>query len=435
MPDARQTIEGVIEDGDGVIRVEPAWVCRKFLPHGERLGRENYEPDDGDVEGRGFVSERWLASTTKADNEVGPPDEGLSYIQTGTDEPLLLKDAVMQAPDLIVGEEYAANHAEMLATGSLGRLAKIYDFAVRIPFHLHQMKEDTDELSKERGFPVGPKREAYYFPPDVPMGKDPSTYFGINLSLFENGLDEVKAFFADYLQNWVDGSIASYEDDWILKASIEQMLKAEVGYLLPSGGLHAPGTALTIELQEDSDVFAMYQAFLSNNSPVPIGTLWKDVPKKDVEAENVWAAVKQVDWELSTDPEYTDKFRLVPTLRPETQQDGGMEQWIHYGSRNEAFTGLKVTVNPGQTFTSRDAGVYNALTWKGEGTINGLEVIGTGTEINPRKHMYDEVVVTHKAAVRGVPITNTGTTPLTIIKFFGPDINKGDHMPLVEAYR
>ena len=66
------------EQGEGILRLAPAWVPRAFCIPGRRL---KLHPDDYYAFGatRGGIDERWFSSTTKADN--GPlttPDEGLS---------------------------------------------------------------------------------------------------------------------------------------------------------------------------------------------------------------------------------------------------------------------------------------------------------------------------------------------------------------------
>ena len=45
---------------------------------------------------------------------------------------------------------------------------------------------------------------------------------------------------------------------------------------------------------------------------------------------------------------------------------------------------------------------------------------------------WDEVFISHEAAVRGVEIENTGCEPLVGLRYFGPDVHKnmpkiGDH--------
>lgn len=65
----RKIVEKEIEKNNGIIRLEPAWVARSFLPPGKRLGLEE---KDYYVSERGWISERWLASVTLADNAIGP---------------------------------------------------------------------------------------------------------------------------------------------------------------------------------------------------------------------------------------------------------------------------------------------------------------------------------------------------------------------------
>lgn len=415
-------LERIIGTYNGIIPLEPAWVCRDFLPAGHRLGLQNYTLEDTR---RGEISERWLASTTKADNAIGPDDEGLSYVRTDAvgGEKLLLKDAVIAAPELIVGEEYAASHKEMLQKGSLGRLAKIYDFKVRLPYHLHQMQRDAAKVGRNS------KEEAYYFPPGVPMLDDDSTFFGIRPELVRAGV--YKQLLAQYLNEWQEGKIQTYAQDWILHYSVEQKLEHEVGYLLPAGGLHAPGSAVTIELQEDSDVFAMLQAVLSDGTQIPHAALWKDVHPDDKAAHGVKAVVEQVDSELAADANFAENHRIVPVIRHE-QGPGAKEEWIYYGSDNPKFTGTKVTVEPGKTFTSRDNGAYSVLVWDGEGTFGGLPIKGTAGRIGD--HKQNELFVTYERATKPLEIKSTGTEPILLIKFFGPDINK-EGLPLVKAYR
>jgi hypothetical protein len=72
-PDTRSTVEKALAAGNGILRLEPAWVARDFLPPGRRLGLTEAQYDVGE---RGWICERWLASTTKADNRISPPDEG-----------------------------------------------------------------------------------------------------------------------------------------------------------------------------------------------------------------------------------------------------------------------------------------------------------------------------------------------------------------------
>ncbi|MBU4450687.1 MAG: hypothetical protein KKE35_05285, partial [Actinobacteria bacterium] len=253
MGDIKNVLEKVIQDGNGIIKLKPAWVARDFLPPGKRLGLKDEEYDVGE---RGFISERWLASVTKADNAISPEDEGLSYLNVDWSEEVNLRDAVAAAGDLIMGTQYAKTHS------GLGRLAKIYDFGARIPYHIHQMEKDAKLVG------ANSKDEAYYFPEDVETGPHPETFFGVHPYI----VDEKKYdILLPYLVAW--------KDDLILQHSRAYLNVQGEGFFLPSGVLHAPGTALTIELQEDSDVFSMLQA-LNAGKIISKELLFKDVCKE-----------------------------------------------------------------------------------------------------------------------------------------------------------
>ena len=136
----REIVENALAKGNGILRLEPAWVARDFLPPGRRLGLKEEEYDVGE---RGWISERWLGSTTKADNRIGPPDEGLSYIALEGNERVTLRDAVAVAGSAIIGEEYAKTHE------GLGRLPKIYDYGLRITINTDNRLVSDTNVTKE----------------------------------------------------------------------------------------------------------------------------------------------------------------------------------------------------------------------------------------------------------------------------------------------
>jgi hypothetical protein len=388
-------VENALAKGDGILRLEPAWVARDFLPPGRRLGLKNEEYEVGE---RGWICERWIGSTTKADNRISPPDEGLSYV-TVEGARMTLKEAVEVAGPAIMGAEYAKTHA------GLGRLAKIYDFGSRIPFHIHQRKADAAKLGHN------PKEEAYYFPEDVDLGPHPETFFGVHPYIVrENKQDLLLPF----LKEW--------KDDLILQHSRAYLNVRGEGFHLPSGVLHAPGTALTIELQEDSDVFAMLQA-LNAGKVISKDLLYKDVTPEDRAKLGEKAVLDQVDWEISGDPYFYENRHTPPVLVKETRQPGGEEHWIYYNTTK--FSGKRLVVKPGQTFQSVDNGVYNVLVWRGKGRYGGYEVEGLSFG-------FDELLISHDRATKPLPVENTGDSDLIIFKFFGPDINMD--VPMLPKY-
>ncbi|MFW6181876.1 MAG: hypothetical protein ACOC8N_09010, partial [Spirochaetota bacterium] len=388
-------VEKALEKGDGMLRLRPCWVARDFLPPGRRLGLKEEEYDVGE---RGYICERWLASVTKADNRISPPDEGLSYLDI-EGENLLLRDAVQAAGPLIMGERYAAGHR------GLGRLVKIYDYATRIHYHLHQMEPDARKVGKNS------KDEAYYFLEDVDMGAHPETFFGVHPYIVEQGRQY--DLLLPHLEEW--------NSDLILKHSRAYLNAPGEGFHLPSGVLHAPGTALTLELQEDSDVFAMLQARIGDRV-TPKELLFKDVSPEDRRRLGERAVLEQVDWEICADPYFYENRHLEP-VPVEGGGEGGLEQWIYYNTTK--FSGKRVTVHPGKSYTCRDNGVYNLLVWRGSGTVGGHQVQGG-------EHGMDELLVSHHRATRGVEIRNTGSGELVLYTFFGPDINTD--IPYIQPY-
>jgi hypothetical protein len=393
----RESVEEALAAGNGILRLEPAWVARDFLPPGRRLGLREEEYEVGE---RGWICERWIGSTTKADNRVGPPDEGLSYLVLESDERITLKEAVEVAGPAIMGEEYAKSH-----TG-LGRLAKIYDFGARIPYHLPQMKKDAALVG------ANSKEEAYYFPEDVPVGPHPETFFGVHPYITEQKKYDI---LLPYLEDW--------KDDLILRHSRAYLLVPGEGFHLPSGVLHAPGTALTIELQEDSDVFAMLQALVAGKI-ISKELLFKDVRAEDRTELGERVILGQVDWEISGDPYFFENRHTSPQPVKGEQQEGGEEHWIYYNTTR--FSGKRLVVKAGQRYTSVDNGVYNILVWRGEGWYDGYR-------IEAGNFGLDELLVSHAVATEPIVVENTGTEDLMIFKFFGPDINLD--VPMIPQYK
>ena len=103
----KKLISEVLKEGDGVLRLMPAFVPRRFGKAGHRL---KLHPDDYFAYGmeRGSITERWFSSTIAAQN--GPkalPDEGMSYVAVSydSDEKFSLKEAVEVLGEELIGKE------------------------------------------------------------------------------------------------------------------------------------------------------------------------------------------------------------------------------------------------------------------------------------------------------------------------------------------
>lgn len=382
----RDVLERLLNAGNGVLRCEPAWVARDFLPPGRRLGLPE---DQYDVGERGFICERWLASTTKADNRVGPEDEGLSHVVGEHGERLALRDAVAADPTAVLGATYAATHP----TG-LGRLAKLFDYGYRLPYHVHPPQEFASLVG------CNAKDESYHFPGGVDMGAHPETFFGVHPWIAEQRAHDT---LLPYLVDW--------DSDLILRHARAELQVAGEGFHVPSGVLHAPGTALTLELQEDSDVLAMFQA-LNAGRIISKELLFKDVRPQDREEHGERFPLGFVDWELNGDPWFYENRHLSPQPVVGTAGDGD-ETWIFYNTSK--YSGKRLVLPPGGKHRLREPGAYSVFAWSGQGTYAGLEVRGGEPGL-------DELVVTHDAATRDHEVTNTGAEDLVVFTFFGPDL-------------
>jgi len=383
----RDVLDRLLSAGGGVLRCDPAWVARDFLSPGRRLGLPE---DQYDVGERGAICERWLSSTTRADNRVGPEDEGLSHVVGENGERLLLRDAVAAGPDAILGTAYAASHP-----AGLGRLAKIFDYAHRLPFHIHPPQEFASLVG------CNAKDESYHFLPGADPGAHPETFFGVHPWIAEQQAHDV---LLPYLVDW--------DSDLILRHARAELQVAGEGFHVPSGVLHAPGTALTLELQEDSDVLAMFQA-LNAGRIISKDLLFKDVRPEDRAEHGERFPLRFVDWEVNGDPWFYENRHLSP--QPVLGAAGdGEETWVFFNTTK--YAGKRLVVPRGGAHRLREPGVYSVFAWSGVGTY-------AGHEVRAGEPGRDELVVTHDAATREHEVVNTGSEDLAVFLFFGPDLH------------
>lgn len=383
----RAEVERAVESSGGVLRPEPTWNANTWTPAGRRL----HLPEDEVVRGEsGEVVERWLASTTLVDSPTATPGQGLSHVVAASGDRFLLHDAVRLAPEAVMGAAYAATHTH------LGRLAKILDYGVRIPLHIHPPQEHADLVHQSS------KDEAYYFPSGVDMGPHPETFLGVHPWLVANGA-----------QDLVRDQLVAWDGDDVLAYSRAYKQMPEEGFYIPSGVLHAPGSALTIELQESADTISVFQALSAGRILSKQGLLYKNITPEDQAALGERAPMRWVDWTLNGDPDLYARFHLAPVVLRD--EPGVNEAWIFHGNYRK-FSGKRLVVAPGASTTVTEKGVYNLLAFRGTGTVAGHPVVGGVPG-------QDELFLTHGAATSPHTVTNTGADDLVVIKFFGPDIN------------
>jgi hypothetical protein len=205
--------------------------------------------------------------------------------------------------------------------------------------------------------------------------------------------------------------LVDWDSDLILRHARAELQVAGEGFHVPSGVLHAPGTALTLELQEDSDVLSMFQA-LNAGRIISKELLFKDVRPADRQAHGERFPLRFVDWAVNGDPWFYENRHLTP--QPAGGVGDGTESWVFYNTTK--YAGKRLVVPAGGKHRLREPGVYSVFVWSGEGTYAGLDVRGG----EPGR---DELVVTHAAATMDHEVRNTGSEDLVVFTFFGPDLH------------
>lgn len=395
----QSAINRAFEQGKGILRLSPTWVPRSFCIPGKRI---KLHPDDYYALGgvRGGIDERWLSSTTSAEN--GPltsPNEGLSFVvfEDGSRiEKFLLRSVIDCLKGELIGERIWNEYA------SWPMYSKFFDNKGPLPHHIHHNQEFA-QLTGQLGKP-----EAYYFPPQLNnYGADfPYTFFGLEPGTTR---DQVRRCLLDFDKG--DNKITSLSKAYTLNVS--------TGWDVPPGLLHAPGSLCTYEPQKASDVFAMYQS-LAGTAVVPNELLWKDTPKDKI--GDIEHLLDVIDWDLNLDPNFAVNRFMAPKpaqdLR-EMENTGYIENWICY--KSEAFSAKELTVLPGRNVIIKDNAAYGMIMMQGHGKMGRWD-IETPASIRFGQLTHDEYFVSESAARNGIIIVNfSKTDPIVMLKHFGPN--------------
>lgn len=367
---------------NGILRLAPTFVPRTDTTALGRLGvKEFYISPE-----RGYVSERWIASSVEAINPVKVQDEGLSFISfTSRSLNLSLREALQILPGRLLGDKYAEEHEN-----NFGVLTKVLDSGTPIPWHIHANQEDAMKYWNMNG-----KEEAYYFLDSKIMGPLPYSHLAVHPDVTENELLPI-------LKRW--------NDDKVLDLSPAYRLNIGEGFHIFPGVPHAPGTALTLEIQEESDVYNTLQA-INYGMKIPKEELLFNLPDEE-------AVVKLIDWGKARDPLFYRKYKMHPTkIVNSNSEDNGVANWVFNPNRTRKFCGKKVSVHPGKTFEGIEKGACAILVWKGEGKIEEVKVQGGNSNM-------DELFLSDELATQPHKIVNTGKEEMVLYKIFGPEVYK-----------
>lgn len=383
------------EEGEGIFRLIPNFVPRRFAKAGRRL---RLHPDDYYALGtkRGSIRERWFSSVIPAMNgELAPEDEGMSYVAPTDDikDKFLFKDAVDELGSEIIGSELKKKF------GTWPMYSKFFDNETPLFHHLHLDFEAAARIGR-----LG-KPEAYYFPPQLNnyAGAFPVTYFGFDP-------DVTKEQVAERLRMYEEG------DNRITELSRAYRIQLGTGWYTPPGVVHAPGSYLTYEPQWNSDVNSVYEnitfeeinpyEFLTENCP--------EDKKYDIDY-----IMSLMDWEKNVDPHYKKHYFRPPILCENSDEQYFIEKWISYA--NDYIGAKELTIMPKQTVIIKDSCAYGCILVQGFGKF-GVHHAETAGMLRFGELSADEFFVSEEAARKGVTITNhSKIEPMVILKHFGPN--------------
>ena len=386
-------IRETFEKGQGILKLTPTFVPRRFGRAGHRL---RLHPDDYFPLGmeRGSIKERWFSSVITAFN--GPltaPDEGMSYVSYSEDpkDKFLLRDAVQELGREIIGDELYDKY------GTWPMYSKFFDYETPLFHHVHLREEDAQRVGKHG------KPESYYFPPQLNNypGTFPATYFGFSPDVTK---EQVKERLLQYKNG----------DNKITELSRAYRIQLGTGWFTPAGVIHAPGSYLTYEPQWNSDVNSVYENIVEGEI-YPYEMLVENCPAD--KWDDMDYVISLLDWDKNVDPDYRKHF-----FRPPLFADGDetyTQNWISYA--NDYVAAKELTVNPGCTAVVRDSAAYGCIILQGRGQF-GPYSAGAASMLRFGQLSDDEYFVSEKAAKDGVVIVNESKTdPIVMLKHFGPN--------------
>lgn len=380
--------------GEGMFRLRPTWVPRAATAPGLRLRLDKRDLYAFGAH-RGGICERWIASTTKADNGKDTAvDEGLSYVAF-EGQFTLLSDAFAE-----MGEKLIGTKAFQRERG-WNVLCKLFDNAGMVPLHVHH---DTAYAAK-----VGQleKPESYFFPVQFNAFERefPLTYFGLQP-------DVTPAQIKQCLATWDEG------DNRITDLSVAYRLKPDSGWQVDPGVLHAPGSLVTYTIEKNSDVFSMFQNLVEDRL-IPWELVVKNIPRE--ERGDLDYIVGLVDWDANVDAAFVRRNRRDPIAigdAKEIEAQGYAERWICHGRAD--YSAKEISILPGRSCVVSDPDAFGAIVIQGHGKIGALPV-ETPSLMRFGAMTLDELFVGHAAATGGVLYENTSQSePLVVLKHFGP---------------
>ena len=187
------------------------------------------------------------------------------------------------------------------------------------------------------------KDEAYYFLPG-PKGPWPYTHVG---------------FYPDVTERDLLAAMAAGREA-LLELSPHFLARPGTGFFVPAGLVHSPGTTLTLEVQQPSDVGGGFGFRLPPTaSPAD----------RDAEAKKVF---EQIDLDLCRAPDLLSRCTLLPKAI-EVVTKGISQWWIMPPDVTRKFSAKRVVFT--EACIWQEPGCFALYIWAGQGRICGHDVV------------------------------------------------------------
>jgi hypothetical protein len=168
------------------------------------------------------------------------------------------------------------------------------------------------------------------------------------------------------------------------------------GFLVPAGVPHRPGTALTLEIQQPSDVYTLLEARAGG----------KEMPPHQIHPgfKSLEEALRLIDLPLSFEVGKLTDYRLAPSPAQHATTAAAVD-WIFPLGKCKKFGGKRLRVTTKLKYSEPTP--FTTFVWKGRGKINDVAVKGGF-----------ECFVPIETARRGIEIENVGPDMLEMFTFF-----------------
>lgn len=325
------------------------------------------------ADARGYVPvELWIMSMVEAENTLRIAGEGMTQIRID-EETVSLSELRKIAETSIFGD--FADHWPLTKILDIGGAPTHTSFGTEeippIPVHVHPNKT-----------------EAYFFPPtDIPPYNKAHIPVHTRIGLKEGVTQEE---FAKRLLQFG-------RDDSMFELLNEFPIEPNTGWTVLEKTLHAPGPAVTFEIQRPADDY--------NNASWRLGERLTPNERNEKYKEHVLRGMKNerefidtvLDWKHTTDQTLRDTYQHRPKLLESASW--GKRYQIFF----DMFYGEAWEILPHETMHLSQKDTPQAgIVWSGEGTLNGNAV---------SQSALNEFLVTPHTALEAI---NTGETPLFI---------------------